>query len=200
MTKVRTVVPANAKPGKSIIQVIHPKTGKAVRTTIPKDAVPGQMVEIEIPDDSDIPTGIKSEPAKLDLPPPVAVENPPQVSASKDSIKGSSSLPESKPKGSDTNAEMKVEQLKPETPVENVVYYQQQPQPVYVQPSVVQQPMYMQPVGVQPVYVQQPVMYQQKPNVVVVHEQKKGIDEDDFCAGMCAACACTWLLLALSGR
>lgn len=51
MTKVRTVIPANAKPGQSMIQVIHPKTGKPTRVKVPKSAVPGQMVELELPDE-----------------------------------------------------------------------------------------------------------------------------------------------------
>jgi hypothetical protein len=51
MTKVRTIIPANAKPGQSIIQVTHPKTGKATRVIVPKNAEPGKMVELELPDD-----------------------------------------------------------------------------------------------------------------------------------------------------
>ena len=51
MTKVRTVIPINAKPGKSVIQVTNPLTGKPVRAKVPKDAIPGQTVELDIPDD-----------------------------------------------------------------------------------------------------------------------------------------------------
>lgn len=52
MTKVRTVIPINAKPGKSVIQVTHPTTGRPVRAKVPRDAIPGQTVELDIPDDS----------------------------------------------------------------------------------------------------------------------------------------------------
>jgi hypothetical protein len=52
MTKVRTVIPPNAKPGQSVIQVKHPKTGKPTRVQVPKNAVPGQMIELELPDSS----------------------------------------------------------------------------------------------------------------------------------------------------
>lgn len=51
MTKVRTVIPMNAKPGKSVIQVINPSTNKPVRARVPKDAIPGQTVELDIPED-----------------------------------------------------------------------------------------------------------------------------------------------------
>ena len=51
MTKVRTVIPANAKPGQSVIQVMHPKTGKPTRVKVPKAAVAGQMVELDLPDE-----------------------------------------------------------------------------------------------------------------------------------------------------
>ena len=57
MTKVRTVIPANAKPGKSVIQVMHPKTGKPTRVRVPKAAIPGQMVELELPDETLTPSG-----------------------------------------------------------------------------------------------------------------------------------------------
>lgn len=50
MTKVRTIIPANAKPGQSVIQVEHPKTGKPTRVQVPKEAIPGQMVELDLPD------------------------------------------------------------------------------------------------------------------------------------------------------
>ena len=207
MTKVRTVVPPNAKPGKSIIQVTHPKTGKAVRSTVPKDATPGQMIELEIPDPPESPQQSKPEQSKLEL--------PPSTSASVKPVDRDVSEPKDSPQGavdpiSESKAVPEVPQLQADAPVENTIYYQQQTQPVYVQPVMGQQPVYVQPVASQPVYVQpvatqpmvvqQPVVYQQKPNVVVVHEQKNGINEDDFCAGMCAACACTWLLLALSGK
>ena len=51
MTKVRTVIPVNAKPGVSIIQVSHPKSGNPTRVVVPKNAIPGQMVELELPDE-----------------------------------------------------------------------------------------------------------------------------------------------------
>lgn len=51
MTKVRTVIPANATPGKSLLQVVNPKTGKPVRVKIPADAVPGALIELQLPDD-----------------------------------------------------------------------------------------------------------------------------------------------------
>ena len=54
MTKVRTVVPQNAKPGQSIIQVVNPSTGKPVRVQVPKDSIPGQMVELDLADGPDI--------------------------------------------------------------------------------------------------------------------------------------------------
>jgi len=51
MGKIKTVIPVNAKPGKSVIQVVNPRTGKPVRTRVPPEAVPGQAIEIEIPDE-----------------------------------------------------------------------------------------------------------------------------------------------------
>jgi hypothetical protein len=51
MTKVRTVVPTNATPGKSLLQVVNPKTGKSVRVRVPQDAVPGAMIELSLPDE-----------------------------------------------------------------------------------------------------------------------------------------------------
>ena len=53
MPKIRTVIPINAKAGKSVIQVTNPKTGKPVRTRVPADAVPGQAIEIDLPEDPD---------------------------------------------------------------------------------------------------------------------------------------------------
>ena len=52
MTKIRTLIPPNARPGKSLIQVINPRTGKAVRVKVPKEAIPGQAIELEVPDES----------------------------------------------------------------------------------------------------------------------------------------------------
>jgi hypothetical protein len=85
-----------------------------------------------------------------------------------------------------------------EQPVEHTVIYSQ-PQPVMAQPTYVQQSV---PVAAtQPVFYQQPVVYQQqKPNVVIVKEEKKGIDSDDCCTAMMTACACAWILSILSGR
>lgn len=54
MTKVRTVIPVNAKPGVSIIQVSHPKSGNPTRVVVPKNAIPGQMVELDLPDEGGI--------------------------------------------------------------------------------------------------------------------------------------------------
>ena len=51
MTKVRTVVPANATPGRSLLQVVNPKSGKSVRVKVPADAVPGAMIELQLPDE-----------------------------------------------------------------------------------------------------------------------------------------------------
>ena len=50
MVKIRTVIPASAKPGSSIIQVMHPKTGKPNRVRVPIGAIPGQVIELELPD------------------------------------------------------------------------------------------------------------------------------------------------------
>ena len=58
MVKVRTVVPMNAKPEKSVIQVMNPKTNKPSRVKVAANAQPGQVVELDLPD----------EPVKL--PPP----------------------------------------------------------------------------------------------------------------------------------
>lgn len=54
MTKVRTVVPANATPGRSLLQVVNPKTGKSVRVRVPEDAVPGAMIELSLPDEAEL--------------------------------------------------------------------------------------------------------------------------------------------------
>lgn len=50
MTKIRTVIPSNAKPGQSIIQVTHPKTGKPTKILVPSHAIPGEMIELQLPD------------------------------------------------------------------------------------------------------------------------------------------------------
>jgi hypothetical protein len=52
MTKVRTVIPSNAKPGHSIIQVTNPRTGRPVRILVPKNASPGKMMELHLPDEN----------------------------------------------------------------------------------------------------------------------------------------------------
>jgi hypothetical protein len=49
--RIRTLIPANAKPGVSLIQVTNPKTGRPARILVPKSAVPGKMIELELPDD-----------------------------------------------------------------------------------------------------------------------------------------------------
>lgn len=49
--RIRTLIPVNAKPGISLIQVTNPKTGRPARILVPKTAVPGKMVELELPDD-----------------------------------------------------------------------------------------------------------------------------------------------------
>jgi hypothetical protein len=54
MTKIRTVIPSNAKPGQSIIQVTHPKTGKPTRILVPKNAIPGEMIELQLPDEPSV--------------------------------------------------------------------------------------------------------------------------------------------------
>jgi hypothetical protein len=95
-----------------------------------------------------------------------------------------------------------------EQPVENTVYYAQAAgTPVYAGAAVVNQPVYVShPVGVQPVVTpapviyHQPLVYEQKPNVVVVKDNRQKINDEDCCAAMFAACACTWLLLILTGR
>ena len=51
MVKIRTVVPDNAKPGLSVIQVVHPKTGRPSRVRVPSDAKSGQVIELELPDE-----------------------------------------------------------------------------------------------------------------------------------------------------
>ena len=51
MTKIRTVIPSNAKPGQSIIQVTHPKTGKPAKILVPTHAIPGEMIELQLPDE-----------------------------------------------------------------------------------------------------------------------------------------------------
>jgi hypothetical protein len=66
MTKIRTLIPENARPGKSIIQVINPRTGKAVRVRVPKEAIPGQAIELDIPDEP-----MPEQPASGGLPPPI---------------------------------------------------------------------------------------------------------------------------------
>ena len=52
MVKIRTVIPPNAKPGTSVIQVVNPKTNKPTRIRVPANAQPGQVIELELPDDS----------------------------------------------------------------------------------------------------------------------------------------------------
>jgi hypothetical protein len=52
MVKIRTVIPQNAKPGTSVIQVVNPKTNKPTRIRVPANAQPGQVIELELPDDS----------------------------------------------------------------------------------------------------------------------------------------------------
>ena len=74
MTKIRTLIPANARAGKSIIQVINPLTGKAVRVRVPKEAIPGQAIELDIPDGPESSADQVVSPLKGDdpsrLPPP----------------------------------------------------------------------------------------------------------------------------------
>lgn len=49
--RIRTLIPINAKPGVSLIQVTNPKNGRATRILVPRNAIPGKMVELELPDD-----------------------------------------------------------------------------------------------------------------------------------------------------
>lgn len=81
-----------------------------------------------------------------------------------------------------------------ENSVETVVYTQAQP--VYIAqtaPVVVQsQPVLVHSVG-QPVYV-----YDHKPNVVVIEEEKKGLDDRDCCAILLGVCLCSWFFAALT--
>lgn len=209
MVKLRTLIPVNAKPGKSIIQVVNPRTGKPSRVRVPKDAVPGQAIELDIPEELDASSdhisssGAPNEQSRL---PPtqglasVAPGHAPEASYPTDSaqknigptLDGSNNI--SDPSSSvGTNL---VSMQYPEQPVEHTI--------VYSSPPVVSQPMYVsQPVaviGAQPVIYQQPVVYQQNPGVVIVKEDKKNVDNDDCMAAMCGACACTWLLVLLSGR
>lgn len=51
MVKIRTVIPPNAKPGTSVIQVVNPKTNKPTRIRVPSNAQPGQVIELELPED-----------------------------------------------------------------------------------------------------------------------------------------------------
>lgn len=48
MTKVRTIIPTNAKPGRSIIQVTNPHTGVATRVRVPPHVLPGQVIELDL--------------------------------------------------------------------------------------------------------------------------------------------------------
>ena len=92
--------------------------------------------------------------------------------------------------------ELYLPEARAEQPVEHTV--------VYSSPEVVGQPVYVsQPVPViaaQPIVYQQPVVYQQKPNVIIVKEENKGIKDEDCCTALLAACACAWLLTILTGR
>jgi hypothetical protein len=72
-----------------------------------------------------------------------------------------------------------------ETPVEATVVTH------YDQPVLVAQPVTV--VG-QPAYVYS----QPPPRVIVVHEEKKGVDERDCCAILLGACLCSWFFAALS--
>jgi hypothetical protein len=48
MVKVKTVIPVNAKPGISIIQVKNPRTGMPTRVRVPPESTPGQIIELDL--------------------------------------------------------------------------------------------------------------------------------------------------------
>lgn len=68
MVKIRTVIPPNAKPGTSVIQVVNPKTNKPTRIRVPANAQPGQVIELELPEDPS--RSITSSSSKLGSIPP----------------------------------------------------------------------------------------------------------------------------------
>ncbi len=69
MVKIRTVIPPTAKPGTSVIQVVNPKTNKPTRIRVPANAQPGQVIELELPEDPS--RSLTSATSKLgSVPPP----------------------------------------------------------------------------------------------------------------------------------
>jgi hypothetical protein len=77
MVKIRTVIPPNAKPGTSVIQVVNPKTNKPTRIRVPANAQPGQVIELELPEDPN--RSITSSSSKLgSIPPTRSLKADPQ--------------------------------------------------------------------------------------------------------------------------
>ncbi len=177
------MIPANAKPGKSVIQVLNPQTGKPVRAKVPKEAVPGQAIELDLPDDAPDINKTRSdsdEPLK-DIEVPSALRS-----------------------DSDDPKQKEIREIpvaETENPVDHtIVYSTPAPTVMYAPPpAVVSQPVYISQ-SVPVISAPAPVIYPPKPNVIVVKEEKRTLEADDCCAAMFAACACTWFLLLLTGR
>lgn len=69
MTKVRTIIPSNAKPGRSIIQVVNPHTGIATRVRVPPHVIPGQVIELDLNNEASINHTSQSAAQSLVFPP-----------------------------------------------------------------------------------------------------------------------------------
>ena len=78
MVKIRTVIPPNAKPGTSVIQVVNPRTNKPTRIRVPANAQPGQVIELELPED--VNKSLITPSNKLGSVPPPRSLNPEPVS------------------------------------------------------------------------------------------------------------------------
>jgi hypothetical protein len=218
MTKIRTVIPPNSKPGRSVIQVVHPNTGRPVRIRVPKDAKPGSSIAPASESDSNV--AHVSVDQRTDTPVPDQQRNDTLATGvgSSPSIRSTTQSPVSKtqlesaesfepatakldipPKSSYAIDPVDPPAQTTETPVENAVYYAPSVPPVVAtQPIYVAQQAVIQPAAV--VYTPQPVVFQPPPNVVVVSNEKKTTDDRDCCAALCAACACTWLLAMITSR
>lgn len=95
MVKIRTVIPPNAKPGTSVIQVVNPKTNKPTRIRVPSNALPGQVIELELPEDPN--RSISSSSNKLgSVPPPRSLKPEPGSTPSSSMSKSSPSISKGK--------------------------------------------------------------------------------------------------------